>query len=130
MDESIIMDSVAQTKRMNNLLNEILDLSRQLAAEVDRDDQMTIHMILSMRGEVIENLKAAETTLRDEVAAASPEDAARLNALLKGEEGLDAKEMMLSNQIASNRRILANVVELDRVISRKLARERSIYQKD
>lgn len=130
MDESVLMNAFVQVKRMNNLLNEISDETRELAAEVDRDDQVTISMVLSMRGESIEKLKAADAALRDQIQHASETDAAQLRALLKREGASGAQEIAFVQTVEANQRILKSVVELDRIINQKLTRGRSVYQKN
>lgn len=124
------MNAFVQVKRINNLLNEISDETRELASEVDRDDQVTIGMVLAMRGESIEKLKAADAALHDQIHSASDADAAQLTALLKGEGAREAQEIAFAQYVAANQRILKSVVDLDRIINQKLTRGRSVYQKN
>ena len=51
MEASILLDAHVQAKRIYNLLNEVMDVSRQMAEAVDRDDQVAIQMLVSMREE-------------------------------------------------------------------------------
>ena len=43
MDQKAMMDALVQVKRMSNLLNEVQDLSQQLAEAIDRDDRVSLH---------------------------------------------------------------------------------------
>ena len=110
MDAAALLDAHVQLKRIYAALNEALDLTRQLAEAVDRDDQITVQMLVSMREEPIHELRQD-----------------RLSALLKGGEAETEAEIPLANQIGLNRRVLKQLVELDRVVNRKLTREKSIY---
>ena len=44
MDAAALLDAHVQLKRIYAALNEALDLTRQLAEAVDRDDQITVQM--------------------------------------------------------------------------------------
>ena len=55
-------------------------------------------------------------------------DGQRLAALLKGAAAETAEEAPLANQVGLNQRILKQLVEVDQVVNRKLAREKSIYK--
>ncbi len=129
MEQKILMDALVQAKRLGNLLNELLDLTRQLAEAMDRNDQVAVQMLISMRAEPLQKLQAADQALRDQLDdQPDRQAAARLAELLNGgapEEGL---ETMLSEQMALNRRRLAQTQDLDRVLNRKIAREKSVYQ--
>lgn len=119
------MDAYAQARRISQLLNEILDLTRQLADAVDRDDKVSIQMLLSMRQTPINQLKQADQTLA-ELCATLPSAAS-----VQGEDPMaqQTSEKMppLPEQLASNQRLLKQVRELDEAVNRKLARENSVY---
>lgn len=122
------MDALVQMKRIGNLLNEALDLTQQIAEASDRNDQVAIQMLVGMRQEPIDKLEAADQALRDQLydlpdAAA----AARLAELLNGTAEPEPEERLLTEQVAANRRRLKQVLDLDRVLNRKLTREKSIY---
>ena len=129
MEQSELMNALVQAKRMGNLLSEVLDLSRQMAEAVDRDDHVSLQMLVAMRQEPISKLEQTDQTLQDQVdGMADPEQAARLAALLHGEAAGEADEQALASQVASNKRRLQQVIELDKALSRKTARDKSIYQ--
>ncbi len=125
MEASTLLDAHVQAKRIYNLLNEVMDVSRQMAEAMDRDDQVAIQMLVSMREEPVHRLRQARRALRD---ALEPEAALRLTQLLNGEEAETEAEAPLAAQIGANRRLLEQVLELDRVLNRKLTREKSIYK--
>ncbi|MBR2481336.1 MAG: hypothetical protein IKB58_00580, partial [Oscillospiraceae bacterium] len=58
----------------------------------------------------------------------STDDGGRLRALLNGAAAENADERGLANQIAMNERLLAQIRELDRVLSQKIARDKSFYE--
>ncbi|MCI9647885.1 hypothetical protein [Oscillibacter sp.] len=128
MEASILLDAHVQAKRIYNLLNEVMDVSRQMAEAVDRDDQVAIQMLVSMREEPVRKLQRARRALEEQRNALEPETAQRLSRLLNGEAAETEAEAPLAAQVGANRRLLEQVLELDRVLNRKLTREESIYK--
>ena len=128
MERSALLDAHVQLKRIYTALNEALDLTRQLADAVDRDDQITVQMLVAMRQEPTDKLAQAHQVLDQQKAALPAGDGARLSALLRGAEAETAEEGPLAAQVGLNRRVLQQLVDLDRVVNRKLTREKSIYE--
>ena len=128
MEASTLLDAHVQAKRIYNLLNEVMDVSRQMAEAMDRDDQVAIQMLVSMREEPVHRLRQGRRALKEQRDALEPEAALRLTQLLNGEEAETEAEAPLAAQIGANRRLLEQVLELDRVLNRKLTREKSIYK--
>ncbi len=128
MEQGKILDVYAQLKRIYRNLDATMDLSRQMAEAVDRDDQVTVQMLLAMREEPIRELTNAREALKQQIAASAPEDAKRLRAILNGEATEAAEERVLVNQVAANQRLLEQVQQLDKILNQKISREKSIYQ--
>jgi len=128
MDASALLDAHVQLKRIYASLNEALDLTRQLADAADRDDKVTVQMLVSMRQEPTDKLARAHQALDQQRQALPEADAARLDALLKGAAAEAEGEAPLVNQVGLNQRVLKQLVDLDRVVNRKLTREKSIYK--
>jgi signal transduction histidine kinase len=131
MEEKNLLDALAQVKRIGGLLNEALDFSKQIAEAIDRNDQVAVEMLVHMRQEPIDKMEAAEQALQEQTEAMpTPEDAARLNSLLKGsgEPPLAPFEQALTDQAAANRRRLQQILELDKRLNQRMAREKSVYQ--
>ena len=132
MDEKTVMDALVQMKRTGNLLNELLDLTRQLGESIDRNDQVSTQMLIAMREEPLGKLQAADKALREQMEALDDrEEAGQLAAILNGGgAGDDAGRTveMLCDQVALNRRRLKQVTDLDRVLNQRIARGKSAYQ--
>lgn len=128
MEASTLLDAHVQAKRIYSQLNEVLDVSRQMAEAVDRDDQVAIQLLVSMREEPVRRLRQARRALEEQRDALEPEEARQLARLLNGEAAETAEEAPLAAQIGVNRRLLEQVLELDKVLNRKLTREESIYK--
>ena len=128
MEQDVILKAHVQVKRIYSLLTEVLDLSRQLAEALDRNDQVTIQMLIAMRGEPVNKLRLARAVLEEQKMELSAEDGKRLAELLNGEPAREEAEQMLAVQVQMNRRLLQQVLELDQMLNRKVAREKSFYQ--
>ena len=91
MEAPALMDAHVQLKRIYTALNEALDLTRQLADAVDRDDQISAQMLISMRQEPTDKLARAQQALEQQRRSLPAGDAARLSAILKGAEAETAE---------------------------------------
>ena len=131
MDEKTVMDALVQMKRTGNLLNELWDLTQQLGQSIDRNDQVSTQMIINMREDPLGKLQSTDLAIRDQMEALSREDAALLAAMLNGGPPADPAQkpqQMLCEQVASNRRRLKQVQDLDRILNQRLGRDRSVYR--
>jgi hypothetical protein len=127
MKQEMLLDALVQAKRMAGLLNEVLDYSQQLGEALNRNDQVSMRLVLSMREEPIAKLKLADRALmRQRDAMPEGEEKKRFISLLNGEPSDDPQENMLATRMEANKKLLARVVEIDKVLNRKIAREKSI----
>ena len=67
MEQTKLMDAHVQVRRVYNLLGEVMDLSRQLAEAVDRNDQVSIQMLLAMREEPIQGILQAREAMQQQM---------------------------------------------------------------
>ncbi len=132
MTEKAAMDALVQMKRTGNLLNELWDLTQQLGESIDRNDQVSTQMLIAMREEPLSKLQAADQALREQLEALpEPEDVQQLAAMLNGGQPADPAQrtqQMLCEQVASNKRRLAQIIERDKMLNQRLGREKSAYQ--
>ena len=127
MQQNDLMDLLMLEKKIYNSLNEVQDLTRQLAEALDRQDQVSVRMLLTMRQEPIDVIQDVQGRLLERQIALGGEDAARLRALLQGGAPAGPAEQPLAEQIATNRRLLEKVVEQDRRLSQRLGGKASYY---
>ena len=123
-----LLDAQVQEKRRYALLNELFDLTKQLAEAVDRSDEVTIQMLLSMREGPLAQMRQVEENLTRQRSSLSEEDGRRLEELLSGAQAQRQEENALSGQVGTNRRLLGQLVELDKRVNKKVTREKSVYQ--
>ena len=124
-----LLKAEVQTKRIYTLLNEVLDLSRQLAGALDRNDTVTIRMLVSMRRDPLEKLLRTRQILEEQREALTGEAGDRLAELLNGEPARTEEEQALAKQVSANHRLLEQVLVLDERLNQKLTHDKSVYQK-
>ena len=132
MTEKPVMDALVQMKRTGNLLNELEDLTRQLGQAIDRNDQVSMQMLVAMREEPLGKLQAADQAVREQLEALhDTEEAADLAALLNSgppPQPGERAQQLLCEQVAANRRRLSQIIELDKVLNQRLGRENAAAQ--
>ena len=126
MEQTKMLEAKVQVRRIYNALGEVADLSAQIAEALDRNDSVAVRVLLAMREEPIMAAHQARDILRQIVDDADVEG--RLRALLNGAAAENDEEAVLANQIAMNERLLKQVQDVDRVLSQKIAREKSVYE--
>ena len=133
MTEKAVMDALVQMKRTGNLLNELEDLTRQMSEAIDRNDQVSLEMLIAMREEPLGKLQEADRAVRDQLELLTDKlEAAQLASMLDGGPPADPGERVqqqLCEQVAANNRHLKRIIELDRRLNERLARENSVYRR-
>ena len=129
MTEKTVMDALVQMKRTGNLLNEMEDLTRQMGEAIDRNDQVSLQMLIAMREEPLGKLQAADQAIRDQLEMLTDKlEAAQLASMLNGGLPADSNvrvQQQLCEQVASNTRRLKQIMELDQQLNQRLGRENS-----
>lgn len=120
--------TVLERKKYNYLI-EIEDLTKQLAQSLDRNDQVSARMLVAMRQDPIRHLEEIDKGEKARLSAFSHEEQDRVRALWQGDPARDADETVFLDQAGKTRRLLAQVVELDRRVSLRMAGEHSYYSK-
>ena len=132
MTEKTAMDALVQMKRMGNLLNEVEDLTKQMDSVIDRNDQVSLQMLIAMREDPLGKLQAADQAIRDQLELLTDKlEAAQLASMLNG--GLPADpdqrtQQKLCEQVAVNNRRLKRIIEMDQRLNQRLARDNSVYR--
>ncbi|MEA4994396.1 hypothetical protein SDC9_58320 [bioreactor metagenome] len=111
-------------------LSEVIGITRELAEAVDREDQVSVRMLLTGRHRPLLELQELNAALELKRCDLSGEDEAAFDRLLKqsGPPRSEA-EREAAEQIAQNRRALEQLAELDRHVNEKLCRDKSFYRK-
>ena len=119
-----MMDALVLMKRTGNLLNEMEDLTKQIAESIDRNDRVSMEMLVAMREEPLGKLHEADRILREQLAdMPDREGAAQLAAMLNGAAPSQEGDLpkMLCEQVNQNKRRLEQVVAMNQRINQKVA---------
>lgn len=125
-----LAELLALQRKVLRKLNEALGITRELAEAVEREDQVSVRLLLSSRQMPLlelQELDAAMDLKRCELSGA--DEAAFDRLVTRRGAAEDPAEQELADQLARNRRVLEQLTELDRRVSEKLCRERSIYRR-
>ena len=120
--------TVLERKKYNYLV-ELQDLTGQLAENLDRNDQVSVRMLVAMRQDPVRLLAEVDNSGKIRLAALSEEDRRRAEELLKEGQPRDDGERIFLEQAQKTRRLLEQVVAMDRRVSMKMAGENSFYHK-
>ena len=118
--------TVLEKKKYNHLV-EIQDVTRQLAEGLDRNDQVSVRMLVAMRHDPIRLLAEVDEARKLRMATMPEEDQARIRAMTKGAEARDDGERVFQEQANKTRRLLEQVVDLDQRVSVRMAGGSSFY---
>lgn len=127
MEQQFYTEVLVYAKKCYHQITELISLTEQLAEAVDRDDQVSVRMLISMREEPIYKLRETEALFHDTLLEWPAEEAAAARRILEGGAPETAQEQAMTDAIAANRRGLVRLIELDQRNSRKLAGEKSFY---
>lgn len=123
------LDLTVLERKKYNQLSEVMDLSQQLGEAMDRNDQVSLRMLLSLRQDPVLQLAELKQSIDAKRSSLTQEERERLAALEAGAEPLDEGEATYVTQAGAARRLWERVIELDRRLSGRLAGSDSFYAK-
>ena len=128
MESFELQELYRRKARQSWLLNETRDLTEQLGRASERNDKLSIEMLLGMRQGPLRELEEIETGIRNYLQTLPWESAVRANAILQGAAAEEPAEEALAELVARYRRQLSATIEIDRKISVGLGGNRSYYR--
>lgn len=121
-----------QLQRRYQAVNEVFRITKEIADVLSRDDRVAAQMLLEMRQEELDRLAKSEEKIYMLLECVDQQERADILSLMKGERqasGEASFEEKKIGEIGENiRRNLEKVLELDRVISVRLAGKDSFYK--
>lgn len=111
-------------------LGEVMGITRELAEAVDRQDRVSVQILLTNRLRPLLELQELNGALELKRCDLSGADEAAFDRLVReGGAPQTPEERETAEQIALNRHLLEQLAELDRQVNEKLCREKSVYRK-
>ena len=130
MDSQVIAAALATERKCYAALTEVMELTQDLSDAVQRQDQVTVQMFLSMRQEPINQLKEYRSLQRKRCASLPEEESAALWKVLTG-NGADGTGQLqdLEKVVGQNQSLLERIQQADRQVSVSLGGKKSFYSK-
>lgn len=130
LSQQVLAAASAAEKQMYLALTEVEDLTQELAQAIDRQDQVSVRMFLSLRQEQIDKLTELQALLRRQCRQLPEDDAALLRGILSGTPPSPCPQAEdLLQQVKRNRILLERVCRADQQSSRRLCGNSSFYSK-
>lgn len=128
MKASDLKELMELERKLYAKISEAADLTQELSDSVERNDQVSVELFLSMRQRPILEMEEIQNHIALKRVELNRQDALRFDALLSGAPAESRDELPLTKQLAMNRRFLTRLTELDRQVSSKLCGDRSYYE--
>lgn len=111
-------------------LNEVLQVTRELNDSMGRNDRVSVQMLLKMRAEGLEKIDGTIRKLQDFKEQLGKETKEEIDRLLSGQQIEDQMaEMNKIIEIAKScRKILGDIITIDKRMSRRVAGKDSFYE--
>lgn len=130
LSQQVLSAASAAERQMYLALTEVEDLTQELAQAIDRQDQVSVRLFLSLRQEQIDRLTEQKALLRRQCSQLPAEDAALLRGILSGTPPSPCPEAEeLLRQVERNRILLERVLRADRRSNQRLCGGASFYSK-
>lgn len=127
MERQQLQNLLDWKRRQARCLMEVDTLTGQLEQAAGRGDQVSVSMVLAMRGEPLQQAQELEQSMQSYLFTLPEKDAIRGKELLDGKPAQCPEEERLAAQVASNRRAVEKIQEVDRRVSLQLGGRHSFY---
>jgi hypothetical protein len=130
MEEYSLRKAQTLCRHIGASLQEVWELSEQIGEALDRNDQVTVQMLLNMRAEPIEKARMDDQELRKFLATMENErDQQELLGLLNQDSSGGIPEQSLAKQASHNTNLLRRILALDERLNQRIGGGKSAYNK-
>lgn len=130
MNEQTITEAHGACRRIYTALTELLELTNELSEAIQRQDQVSVQLFLSMRQEPLEQLRVYDARLRRLCSLLPQAEGAQLRQVLNGQSGGTAATQGLEQTVRQNRQLLEQITRIDERINRRMGGKKSFYEKN
>ena len=128
MNEQTITEAHGACRSMYTALTELLELTNELSEAIQRQDQVSVQLFLSMRQEPLDRLRVCDTRLRRLCSLLPPAEGAQLRQVLNGQGGGTAATQGLERTVRQNRQLLEQITRIDERLNRRMGGKKSFYE--
>ncbi|MDO4668317.1 MAG: hypothetical protein Q4A63_00725 [Butyricicoccus pullicaecorum] len=130
MDDKILQLLLVQQKKKYIQLTEVLNVTVQMAEAIERDDNVSMSLLIAMRQEPLLLIDEIQQAVGERLESLPAGTAAHLRALLtgRGTEKAVPEEQALDDQCQMNFRLLSRIVAIDKRLNKKVGKGQSYYK--
>ena len=128
MNQQTITEAHGACRTMYAALSELLELTTDLSEAIQRQDQVSVQLFLSMRQEPLERLRICDAHLRRLCSSLPQAESAQLRQVLNGQSGGTATTQGLERTVRQNRQLLEQITRMDERINRRMGGKKSFYE--
>ena len=128
MNQQTITEAHGACRTMYTALSELLELTTDLSEAIQRQDQVSVQLFLSMRQEPLERLRICDAHLRRLCSSLPQAESAQLRQVLNGQSGGTATTQGLERTVRQNRQLLEQITRMDECINRRMGGKKSFYE--
>lgn len=132
MDEQgIFVEIMKKLQRKYGSMNEIFRMTREMQEVLERDDRVSLDMMISMRQDEIERAVDCDRDIQYLLSVLAPQKREQVRDWLnhgtaKEQDGFEAVKM--GEIAASIRKVLEKTIQVDKRMSKRVAGKDSFYQ--
>ena len=130
---SVILTEVQKKYRY---MNEVQRLTKELGEGLSSDDKLVTRMVLEMRGNELEKISNCDASIQRLFSNTAEDIQERVHAVLRGDVPADVPDedenemwKQIADTVQATKRIWGQTVEIDRILSSRLAGGESYYRK-
>lgn len=128
MNEQTITEAHGACRSMYTALTELLELTNELSEAIQRQDQVSVQLFLSMRQEPLDRLRVCDTRLRRLCSLLPAAEGAELRQVLNGQGSGTAATQGLERTVRQNRQLLEQITRIDERLNRRMGGKKSFYE--
>jgi len=115
-------------KAIHEKITEVMSLTKELDEAINRQDQVSVQILLFSRRQPIYELCSAWAEMKLKRYDLSDREAGEFDSILRGDQDVPLENKAALMQQLSNRRLLAKLQAMDKAANRKLCRDKSFYR--
>jgi len=127
------MEIAINVRKKYNKISELLDLTKQMADSLQRNDMISFEVLLNMRTDVILDIEDISNKTQSILQALEPNLAEKIRLLLYkkdlSHENLTSTEQKIRDIVSESARLTQRLVLQDEIINKKISGKDSFYQK-
>ncbi len=126
-----VMEVLKILAERRGLLNEVLKITKELNESMDRNDRVSVQMLLKMRAEELEKVDLTSRKLRSFKEQLGEETGEEIDALLNGKKlnGQLPEMDKVIETVGNCQKLLDEIISIDKRMSRRVAGKDSFYEK-